>query len=128
MVFGAHPVEKIEIADAIRSDAGQGRPADAERAKTDALLIDTWLMSCRVLGRGMEQFVLNTLVGRARKLGMKYVRGEYVPTPKNGMVKDHYSKLGFTPDGHQRWMLSVVDFIDRPVNIALERVGEPTGA
>ena len=94
----------------------------------DALFVDTWLMSCRVLGRGMEQFVLNTLVSRARELGMKYVRGEYVPTPKNGMVKDHYSKLGFTPDGHQRWMLSVVDFIDRPVNIALERVGEPTGA
>ncbi len=62
----------------------------------EEFFVDTWLMSCRVLGRGVEQFVLNTIVGKARELGIKRVIGEYLATAKNGMVKDHYARLGFT--------------------------------
>jgi FkbH-like protein len=60
------------------------------------LLINTWLMSCRVLGRQVETATLNLIVGEARRLGATRLIGEYRPTPKNGMVKDHYAKLGFT--------------------------------
>jgi FkbH-like protein len=62
----------------------------------DDLLIDTWLMSCRVLGRQVEPTTLNLVADQAQKLGAKRLIGEYVPTKKNGMVKDHYAKLGFT--------------------------------
>src|SRR5574344_957179 len=60
------------------------------------LFVDTWFMSCRVLKRGMENFTLNTLVDYARRNGFKKIIGEYLPTLKNGMVKDHYPNLGFT--------------------------------
>jgi FkbH-like protein len=62
-----------------------------------ALCIDTWLMSCRVLGRHVEEEVLNHLVQQARRTGYHFLRGEYVPTEKNGIVKDHYKRLGFHP-------------------------------
>ena len=60
------------------------------------LLIDTWLMSCRVLGRQVEPTTLNLIAEQAQKLGAKRLAGEYIPTKKNGMVKDHYARLGFT--------------------------------
>ena len=60
-----------------------------------ALFVDTWFMSCRVLKRGMENFTLNQMVQAARAAGYKYIIGEYLPTPKNSMVKDHFSNLGF---------------------------------
>ena len=64
--------------------------------ETKDLLIDTWLMSCRVLGRQVEPTTLNLIAAQAKKLGAKRVVGEYIPTKKNGMVKDHYARLGFT--------------------------------
>lgn len=57
--------------------------------------IDTWLMSCRVLGRQVEQATLGLVVGEARRLGATRVVGEYLPTKKNRMVQDHYKNLGF---------------------------------
>jgi FkbH-like protein len=68
------------------------KPQDAE-----TLFIDTWLMSCRVLRRGVEHFVLNTLVCRVREAGYRRIVGEYLPTSKNKMVEQHYPDLGFKP-------------------------------
>ena len=62
----------------------------------DDLMIDTWLMSCRVLGRQVEPTTLNLVVSRAKALGARRLTGVYKPTKKNAMVKDHYSRLGFT--------------------------------
>ena len=64
---------------------------------TETLFVDTWFMSCRVLKRGMENFTLNTMVEEARARGYKRIVGEYLPTPKNKMVEEHYPHLGFTP-------------------------------
>ena len=61
------------------------------------LFVDTWFMSCRVLKRGMENFTLNTMVEKAKAAGYKKIIGEYLPTPKNKMVENHYIGLGFTP-------------------------------
>ena len=61
----------------------------------ETLFIDTWFMSCRVLKRGMEDFTLNTMVEAAREKGYKRIVGEYLPTPKNKMVENHYPSLGF---------------------------------
>jgi FkbH-like protein len=60
------------------------------------MLIDTWLMSCRVLGHQVETTTLNLLAQEAAKLGARRLVGAFTPTKKNGMVKDHYAKLGFT--------------------------------
>ena len=57
--------------------------------------IDTWLMSCRVLGRQMEKFMFDRLVEAARARGVREIIGVFRPTPKNGLVRDHYDQLGF---------------------------------
>ena len=87
-----------------------------DNAQEPALFIDTWFMSCRVLKRGMENFTLNTLVEYARQNGFKKIIGEYLPTAKNGMVKEHYSNLGFeTIEGIEtdQWMLDVEKYQNR---------------
>lgn len=66
------------------------KPQDKE-----TLYVDTWFMSCRVLKRGMENFTLNTMVEKAKAAGYKRIIGEYLPTPKNKMVEQHYPGLGF---------------------------------
>ena len=73
-------------------------------------VIDTWLMSCRVLGRRVEQMVLREILLRARSRGIRTVAGIYRPTERNAMVRDHYAKLGFTQvgedaDGATHWTL-----------------------
>ena len=60
------------------------------------VLVDTWLMSCRVLGRQVEPATLNLLAKEALRVGGTRLVGQYLPTKKNGMVRDHYAKLGFT--------------------------------
>ena len=49
-----------------------------------------------MLKRGMENFTLNTMVEKAKTAGYKRIVGEYLPTPKNKMVENHYTGLGFT--------------------------------
>ena len=79
------------------------------KTSKDQLFIDTWIMSCRVLKRNVEEFVLNKMVNLAAINGCQSLRGEYLPTQKNGLVKDHYKNLGFTNiDGY--WQLPVNDY------------------
>ena len=66
-----------------------------KRQDEETLFVDTWLMSCRVLKRGMENFTLNTMVTCAKQRGYKRIIGEYLPTAKNKMVEAHYPSLGF---------------------------------
>lgn len=85
----------------------------------EELFIDTWIMSCRVLKRGLEQLVLNELVSVAAKNGFKKVTGEYIPTPKNNMVKDHYKNLGFREEKNEfNWYMNVDDYIPVKHHIA----------
>ena len=73
--------------------------------------IDTWITSCRVLQRGVEQVALDALIDKALSLGCGVVTGSYVPSPKNEMVRDHYARLGFEASGAEggttRWRLPV---------------------
>ena len=90
----------------------------------DTLFIDTWFMSCRVLKRGMENFTLNTIVDWAKSHGYHKMVGEYLPTLKNGMVKDHYKTLGFGPiEGADtsQWLLNLDSYIDRECYIELKK-------
>jgi FkbH-like protein len=79
------------------------------KKQSDILLIDTWVMSCRVLQRGVEAFTCNEVIETARQENCHQIKGVYIPTAKNGMVKDHYQGLGFEPDGidndHTFWSL-----------------------
>jgi FkbH-like protein len=74
--------------------------------------VDTWLMSCRVLGRRIEEKVLAHIVTQARKAGALQIEGVYKPSGRNGLVANHYSMLGFTKlsehaSGETTWRLLV---------------------
>jgi FkbH-like protein len=63
--------------------------------------IDTWLMSCRVLGRNVEHMVLREILDHARAAGIRKLTGTYRPTDRNKLVVDHYARLGFTLVGEE---------------------------
>ena len=62
----------------------------------DTMRIDTWLMSCRVLKRQVEEEVLNELARLAKQRGCQRLEGIYLPTAKNEMVRDFFARMGFT--------------------------------
>lgn len=84
-----------------------------EKRDAKTLFVDTWFMSCRVLKRGMENFTLNTMVEYAKTHGFERIVGEYIPTLKNGMVKEHYPNLGFNAIGENQFELYVPDYQPR---------------
>jgi len=81
------------------------------RAVNKTLELDLWLMSCRVLNREMELAMFDVLVEHCQTIGIRKIVGFYIPSKKNGMVADHYPKLGFTVCGgskrHQCWHYDV---------------------
>lgn len=105
----------------------------ARAAAGERLVIDTLLMSCRVLGRGVEHAMINELVARAAASGVREITGEYLPSARNGMVADLFSRLGFAPAGDSaatapapaatRWVLRVADFAQHPTFITASPIG-----
>ena len=77
--------------------------------------IDTWLMSCRVLGRRVEEAVLAELVRHARAAGAMTLRGRYIPSGRNALVEHHYEKLGFGENGGEGdetcWILTLDTYV-----------------
>ena len=87
------------------------------------LYIDTWLMSCRVLGRQVEEAMMNVLAAQAGARGVRRIFGHYVPTAKNAMVREHYARMGFelvetAADGATLWVLDVEGWQARSTQIA----------
>jgi len=79
----------------------------AVRQDAETLFIDTWVTSCRVIGRGLDRFALDELVKAARALGVTQIIGEYLPTERNGIVKGLYAQLGFEKMEDGRWLLKL---------------------
>jgi FkbH-like protein len=91
----------------------------------DTWEIDTWLMSCRVLMRGVEQAVLNEIARNAIKVGVVELRGRYIPSSRNELVKDHYAKLGFlqvpNPESDVTvWRLPLATYVAAELPIEVE--------
>ena len=76
--------------------------------------IDSLLLSCRILGKGIEQAFLKAVLSRLKDEGVKTVRARYCPTAKNGQVRDFYERCGFAcvaeePDGGKAYVLDLAD-------------------
>lgn len=81
-----------------------------QKENDEVLFVDTWLMSCRVLKRGMEEFVVNSFVLKAKQAGFRKIIGEYIPTKKNAMVKDIYEDFGFTHIAENKYELIIDNY------------------
>jgi FkbH-like protein len=65
----------------------------------DSAEVDSLLLSCRVLGRRVEDVLLHVLAERARERGLRYLVGRYIPTAKNLQVASFYPQRGFEAVG-----------------------------
>ncbi|HWA74796.1 MAG TPA: HAD-IIIC family phosphatase [Polyangiaceae bacterium] len=89
------------------------------RHEAGTVHVDLWLMSCRVLKRNMEHAMLDALVEHSLERGASRILGSYIRTQKNGMVADHYERLGFSPMGSEpdgarsEWTLAIDRRYDR---------------
>jgi FkbH-like protein len=87
------------------------------------LYIDTWLMSCRVLGRQVEEAMMNVVAAQALARGVRRIFGHYIPTTKNAMVREHYERMGFelvetNAGGATLWVLDVETYQAHATQIA----------
>lgn len=86
-------------------------------------VVEDWVMSCRVLGRQVEDACFNLLAERALAAGAHHLWGTYRPTSKNAQVRDLYPRLGFflldeDPDGTTRWQFDLSRF--QPLAVPLQ--------
>lgn len=91
----------------------------------EGLRVTDWLMSCRVLKRGVEAATFNVLLAEARRVGARHLLGTFRPTGKNAMVSDHYRTLGFDllateEDGTTQWGMAVDAASLLPVPMRIE--------
>lgn len=98
----------------------------AGRQKGQTLCLRLWLMSCRVLKRGMEDAMMDALVADAAARGVDWIEGYYYPTAKNAMVRDFYAGMGFAKtdeqaDGSTTWRLAVADYRAKHPHMKIER-------
>ena len=96
----------------------------AGQQQGSALHMRLWLMSCRVLKRGMEDAMMDTLMRHADARGIKKVVGYSYPTVKNAMVREFYAQFGFskTQESEQgtTWELNVADYVPRNPHMKIE--------
>ena len=97
------------------------------RRSGNELHMDLWLMSCRVLKRDMELAMLDVLIEEARQADIETVVGTYVPTKKNAMVADFYSRVGFKQectytDASVTYHLSVSGYNPQNTHIKIEEM------
>jgi len=92
--------------------------------RADEWEIDTWLMSCRVLNRRIEEAICNRVAADAKAAGAHRLVGTFAPTERNGIAADLFERLGFErsgdPDaaGATRWVLDLDRFVPFDVPLA----------
>lgn len=101
------------------------------RAEGSDLVIDEYVMSCRVLQRGVEDRTMNRVFEIARQRGLNRVVGSYRPTAKNAMVADFYQRFGFTmvrgeSNSATYWTMPVADYQERPTHIKADQLEDAT--
>jgi FkbH-like protein len=103
------------------------------RRVQDDVELDSWLMSCRVLGRQIENASLSVIVSEARRLGGTRLIGEYRPTARNGIVSAHYENLGFShlefdTEGNSRSQLHLAGYVAPEFNMIIRKSGSSSTA
>jgi FkbH-like protein len=104
----------------------------ARAAEPEIARLDTFLMSCRVLGRGVEKAFFDRLVALLAQRGIKRVDADYLKTAKNAQVESFYDTLGFTRKtadaSRTAYTLEVADYRASGINyVGIEELHGRTG-
>ena len=105
-------VECVKVSDKF-GDNGITGTYMIEKKDNDEWFIDTFLLSCRIMGRGIEEIMMNQIIENAKLLGVKRIKGEFIPTTKNKPAEDFYEKLGFKKED-KFWVFNTDDTIKKP--------------
>ena len=79
-------------------------------------VLDTFLLSCRIMGRGVEQGILGHILNEAKNANVKKVKGQHIPTEKNKPCEDFLEKSGFKEEG-KYWTFDLKDIIKVPKHL-----------
>ena len=101
----SHLVYSLEYEDKFKNEGVVGM--SIVNIKGKEAIIDTFLLSCRVLSRDIEFILLNRILKDLREREVKNVIGHYVPTKKNNIVKDFYSFSGFYADVNGKFIKDI---------------------
>ncbi len=117
---------QVRLSDAF-GDNGMISVVICHRLDNESWHIETWLMSCRVLGRQVEKAVFQEIVTQARQQGISQLLGSYHPTERNQLVKEHYANLGFEnlgdePDGTTHWLFDIASYQEESLPISVSRL------
>ncbi len=80
--------------------------------------IDTFLLSCRIIGRGVEDGMLHQIIEKARKEGVSKIRGEYIKTKKNKPAENFFPTFGFKKEGNF-WILDTKNHFKKPQHLVM---------
>ena len=98
--------------------------------KDGTAYIDTFLMSCRIIGRRVEKAFLAYVINHLKSKGIKKLIGEYISAKKNGLVSDLYENMGFrkheSDKVHTMWELDITCYLIQPPEY-IEVVGRSNG-
>ncbi|MCR5210086.1 MAG: HAD-IIIC family phosphatase [Lachnospiraceae bacterium] len=88
------------------------------KKEADSAFVENWFMSCRVLKRTMEEYIINSMVNAVKEAGIGKLKAEYIPSAKNAMVKDIYSRMGFEDLGEGKYLCDVNSFVMRETYVS----------
>ena len=108
-------VECVQVSDKF-GDNGITGTYIVEKKNDEEWIIDTFLLSCRIIGRGVEDSMMNQIIEKAKLSGVKRIKGEFIPTTKNKPAENFYEKLGFKKE-KDFWVFNTNDTIKKPVHI-----------
>ena len=81
-------------------------------------ILDTFLLSCRIIGRGIEEGILGKIIEMAKKEGVKKIKAQFIPTQKNKPAENFLSNNGFQKEG-EYWIFSLQNPIKIPTHITV---------
>ena len=108
-------VECVQVSDKF-GDNGITGTYIVEKKNDEEWIIDTFLLSCRIIGRGVEDSMMNQIIEKAKLSRVKRIKGEFIPTAKNKPAENFYEKLGFKKE-KDFWVFNTNDTIKKPGHI-----------
>ena len=112
-------VECVQVSDKF-GDNGITGTYIVEKKNDDEWIIDTFLLSCRIMGRGVEEIMMNQIIEKAKLSGIKRLKGEFIPTTKNKPAENFYEKLGFKKE-NEFWVFNTDNIMKKPEHIKVEK-------
>jgi len=90
-------VECVEVTDKFGNNGITG--VYIIQKNNEEWIVDSFLLSCRIIGRGVEDVMLGEIIKKAKQENIKKIKGKFIPTAKNKPAENFYKDFGFEKEG-----------------------------